>query len=115
MLPKKITTDYSTTERQSVYLNGGVLFVTTRILVVDLLMDRIPIKLVTGILVYKAHRTMDSCQESFILRLYRQKNKTGFIKAFSSSPISFKSGFCQVIHKIPFETDQSMNTFFFHR
>ena len=45
---------------------------------------------------YRAHRIIDSCQESFILRLYRQKNKTGFIKAFSGSPVSFSQGFCQV-------------------
>ena len=44
----------------------------------------------------RAHRIIDSCQESFILRLYRQKNKTGFIKAFSGSPVSFSQGFCQV-------------------
>ena len=91
-----MTTDVSTTERQSVYLDGGVLFITTRILVVDFLMDRIPAQLITGILVYRAHRIIDSCQESFILRLFRQKNKTGFIKAFSGSPVSFSQGFCQV-------------------
>ena len=95
-LPKRVTTDVSTTERQSVYLDGGVLFITTRILVVDFLMDRIPAQLITGILVYRAHRIIDSCQESFILRLFREKNKTGFIKAFSGSPVSFSQGFCQV-------------------
>jgi len=95
-LPKKITTDISTSEREIVYLEGGVLFITTRILVVDFLMDRIPAHLITGVLVYRAHRIIDSCQESFILRLYRQKNKKGFIKAFSSSPVSFSQGFCQV-------------------
>jgi DNA excision repair protein ERCC-4 len=52
--------------------------------------------LITGILVYKAHRTMQSCQEAFILRLYRQKNKTGFVKAFSGSPVAFTTGFSQV-------------------
>lgn len=95
-LPRNITSDISTSERELVYLEGGVLFITTRILVVDLLMERIPAHLITGILVYRAHRLMDSCQESFILRLYRAKNKTGFIKAFSSSPISFTAGFSQV-------------------
>ena len=89
-LPKKITTDYSTTERQKVYLEGGVLFITTRILVVDMLMERIPMELITGILVYRAHATANSCQESFILRLFRQKNKSGFIKAFSSAPGAIK-------------------------
>ena len=52
-LPRKVTTDISTTERQSVYLGGGVLFITTRILVVDFLMDRIPAHLITGLMVYR--------------------------------------------------------------
>jgi len=94
--PKKITTDVSTGERERVYREGGVLYITTRILVVDMLMERIPISLITGIIVTKAHRIMDSAQDSFILRLYRQKNKEGFIKAFSASPVSFSAGFCQV-------------------
>ena len=94
--PRRITTDISTTERETVYLEGGVLFITTRILVVDFLMDRVPAHLITGIMVYRAHKVIDSCQEGFILRLYRQKNKTGFIKAFSGSPVSFSHGFCQV-------------------
>jgi len=37
-------------------LEGGVLFITTRILVVDMLVERIPIHLVSGVLVYKAHK-----------------------------------------------------------
>ena len=52
--------------------------------------------LITGLLIYKAHRTANTCQEAFILRLYRGKNKKGFIKAISGSPISFTAGFCQV-------------------
>jgi DNA excision repair protein ERCC-4 len=101
-------------------MEGGVIFSSSRILVVDMLMDRMPIDLVTGMLVYKAHRIIETSQEAFILRLYRQKNKVtiflifyftalliqinclyfylqkGFIKAFSSSPISFTRGFSQV-------------------
>ena len=42
--------------RESVYLSGGVLFVTSRILVVDMLTKRLPIHLVTGIVVYRAHK-----------------------------------------------------------
>ena len=40
--PKKVTTEYSVNDRQQLYLNGGVLFITTRILVVDMLTERIP-------------------------------------------------------------------------
>jgi len=42
--------------RDSLYLSGGVLFVTSRILVVDMLTKRLPIHLVTGIVVYRAHK-----------------------------------------------------------
>jgi DNA excision repair protein ERCC-4 len=76
LLPKKITNEtHSVTERTQEYLNGGCLFVTSRILVVDMLTDRVPMDLITGILVYKAHQIIDSCQETFLLRMFRQKNK----------------------------------------
>ncbi|XP_034564439.1 DNA repair endonuclease XPF [Notolabrus celidotus] len=95
-LPRTVTSDIQSTERYNVYTQGGVLFVTSRILVVDFLTDRIPAHLISGILVYRAHKIIESCQEAFILRLFRQKNKTGFIKAFTDKAISFSSGFCQV-------------------
>lgn len=75
---------------------GGIHFLTTRILVVDLLKRRIPIELVTGIVVLRAHQIVESCQEAFALRLYRQSNKTGFIKAFSSYPEAFTYGYGHV-------------------
>lgn len=95
-LPKVITTEFSSSERESVYLRGGVLFVTSRILVVDMLTKRLPIHLVTGIVVYRAHKIIESCQEAFILRLYRENNKTGFIKAFSDNAQAFTNGFFKV-------------------
>lgn len=89
-LPQRITAESSNTKkRNEIYLKGGVLFVTERILVVDLLSDRVPIDLVTGIIVYKAHRIHDDCLMSFIMRLYRMKNKKGFVKALSQNPQSF--------------------------
>ncbi|KAF3853314.1 hypothetical protein F7725_014002 [Dissostichus mawsoni] len=90
------TTPEQSAERYNVYTEGGVLFVTSRILVVDFLTDRVPAHLISGILVYRAHKIIESCQEAFILRLFRQKNKTGFIKAFTDKATSFSSGFCQV-------------------
>ncbi|XP_053327531.1 DNA repair endonuclease XPF [Spea bombifrons] len=95
-LPRIITNEIVSSERYGVYTQGGVLFVTSRILVVDFLTDRIPANLITGILVYKAHKIIESCQEAFILRLYRQKNKQGFIKAFTDNPTAFHTGFSKV-------------------
>lgn len=47
-LPRIITNEIPSNERYSVYTEGGVLFVTSRILVVDFLTDRIPANLITG-------------------------------------------------------------------
>ncbi|XP_041475884.1 DNA repair endonuclease XPF-like [Lytechinus variegatus] len=95
-LPKVITNEYGTNERQGVYMQGGVLFVSSRILVVDLLTQRLAAHLITGVIVNKAHKIIDSCQEAFILRLCRQKNKTAFIKAFSDQPQAFAAGLCKL-------------------
>ncbi|CAI5792204.1 DNA repair endonuclease XPF [Podarcis lilfordi] len=95
-LPRRVTNEIASSNRYEVYTQGGVIFATSRILVVDFLTDRIPSDLITGILVYKAHRIIESCQEAFILRLYRQKNKQGFIKAFTDNAVAFSTGFCHV-------------------
>lgn len=47
-LPRTVTSDIQSTERYQVYTEGGVLFVTSRILVVDFLTDRIPAHLISG-------------------------------------------------------------------
>lgn len=83
-------------EREYVYKQGGIQFISTRVLVVDLLKNRIPIEYITGIFVVKAHEIIESCQEAFALRLYRQRNKTGFIKAFSKNVEAFTYGYGHV-------------------
>ncbi|XP_011868390.1 PREDICTED: DNA repair endonuclease XPF [Vollenhovia emeryi] len=95
-LPRVINSEYSSAEREVIYLEGGVLFISGRILVVDLLKNRVPLHLVTGILVYRAHNILNAYQEAFALRLYRQHNKTGFIKAFTNSSLAFTVGYLQV-------------------
>lgn len=90
-LDKKIVHEVANTAlaRERNYLEGGIQFLSTRILVVDLLKSRIPVALITGIIVLRAHDVIESCQEAFALRLFRRKNKTGFIKAFSRSAETF--------------------------
>lgn len=47
-LPRAVTSDIASGERSQVYTSGGVLFITSRILVVDFLTDRIPADLISG-------------------------------------------------------------------
>ncbi|XP_060516719.1 DNA repair endonuclease XPF isoform X2 [Cylas formicarius] len=91
-----INSGVNAADREEKYLSGGIHFITTRILVVDLLKNRICIDKITGLIVLRAHKIFESCQEAFALRLFRQGNKTGFVKAFTNSPESFTMGYCHV-------------------
>ncbi|KDQ65067.1 hypothetical protein JAAARDRAFT_43863 [Jaapia argillacea MUCL 33604] len=79
-------------ERQDLYKRGGLISVTSRILVVDMLQSDIPIPLITGILVMHAEKVTPLSLEAFIVRLYREKNQSGFLKAFSDEPEHIMSG-----------------------
>ncbi|BET02202.1 ERHypothetical proteinypothetical protein [Nesidiocoris tenuis] len=108
-LPKVINAEVIG-ERNNVYLGGGVFFISSRILVVDFLKNRVPVDKVTGIIVLKAHRILEKAQEAFSLRLFRQKNRTGFINAFSQSPQTFSSGIMKLerIMKTLFVTELNL-------
>ncbi|EIN05331.1 hypothetical protein PUNSTDRAFT_54777 [Punctularia strigosozonata HHB-11173 SS5] len=79
-------------ERQDLYKRGGLICVTSRILVVDMLQGDIPTELITGILVLHAERVTALSLEAFIVRLYRERNTTGFLKAFTDQPEHITSG-----------------------
>jgi DNA excision repair protein ERCC-4 len=93
--------------RQDLYKRGGLISVTSQILTVDMLQADIPMELITGIIVLHAERSShlfesiftshlsrvsDLSPEAFIVRLYREKNQTGFIKAFSDQPEHITNG-----------------------
>lgn len=92
-LPRVVNSGVSISAREKMYLEGGVLFISSTILVMDLLVDRVPVENVAGIIVCDAHKILETNQDSFILRLYRMKNKGGFIKAFSQTPSALTRGF----------------------
>ncbi|KAF9030370.1 hypothetical protein BDZ89DRAFT_1159420 [Hymenopellis radicata] len=78
--------------RQELYKGGGLISVTSRILVVDMLQNDIQIDLITGIIVLHAERISPLHLVSFITRLYREKNTAGFLKAFTDQPEHITSG-----------------------
>lgn len=63
--------------RQAAYKRGGVLSITTRILIIDMLLDRIPVSEMTGIVVLHAEDVSPTSMEAFVMRVYREKNKVG--------------------------------------
>ncbi|VDP85673.1 unnamed protein product [Echinostoma caproni] len=91
--PSIITAEVNNKEREAMYKRGGVVFVSSRILVVDLLMDRMPASLVSGVLILRAHEMQEACQENFAIRLLRERNPSIFIKAMSDNVMSITSGY----------------------
>jgi DNA excision repair protein ERCC-4 len=79
--------------REQMYSRGGIFSITSRILIVDFLSGLLDPAIVTGMVVLHSEKIVATSLEAFILRIYRQKNKLGFLKAFSDSPESFTSGF----------------------
>ncbi|KAH7392556.1 DNA repair endonuclease XPF [Pyrenochaeta sp. MPI-SDFR-AT-0127] len=79
--------------REKMYAQGGLFSITSRILIVDFLSGLLNPETVTGMVVLHAERVVATSLEAFILRIYRQKNKAGFLKAFSDTPEPFTTGF----------------------
>ncbi|CED82579.1 Structure-specific endonuclease ERCC1-XPF, catalytic component XPF/ERCC4 [Phaffia rhodozyma] len=88
---RKITHEMPSKERNELYLQGGIFSITSRILIVDLLTKNVPTEMITGLMVLHAEKVNQTSQEAFIVRLYRQSNHQGFLKAFSDEPEHFNA------------------------
>eukprot|EP01083_Nonionella_stella_P160488 524767_1 len=86
--------DISSQNRQNMYLSGGCIAITSRILVTDLLSNAIPFQSITGILVHNAHQLPTLANLSFVLEIFRRNNRTGFIKGFSENASKFHGETC---------------------
>ena len=94
--PAVLNNDTQAAERMELYLAGGVLLVTSRVLIVDLLCERVPIEQASGVIVCNAHKVSDGSNIAFILRILRQRNRTAFVRALSDDAYGFTRGFAKV-------------------
>jgi len=92
-LPVTITNESSAADRKNIYSRGGLVIITSRILVVDLLMQRVEPQRVAGAVILDAHRVSETSTEAFILRLLKQINPAAAVKAFTEDPEAIASGF----------------------
>eukprot|EP00616_Rhizochromulina_sp_CCMP1243_P013390 CAMPEP_0118967860 /NCGR_PEP_ID=MMETSP1173-20130426/5182_1 /TAXON_ID=1034831 /ORGANISM="Rhizochromulina marina cf, Strain CCMP1243" /LENGTH=201 /DNA_ID=CAMNT_0006916893 /DNA_START=54 /DNA_END=656 /DNA_ORIENTATION=- len=92
-LPVVVTNETPPKDRQQLYAKGGVYLITSRILVVDMLNGVVDPAQIHGFLVHQAHRVTETSSEGFILRIFRQANRSGFVKAFSEDPEHLSRGF----------------------
>ncbi|SCZ96736.1 BZ3500_MvSof-1268-A1-R1_Chr4-1g06669 [Microbotryum saponariae] len=115
---KSVGFEVAAETREKMYKQGGLFSVTSRILVVDMLNNKIPVVLITGIIVLHAETVTPTSLEAFIVRIYRRHNRVspqynsrnrigcltpppslslthhqiGFLKAFSDQPEQFTFG-----------------------
>ena len=96
-----VTSDsLSVDKRRKLYLEGGIVSVTSRILIVDLLSGILHPNKVTGMVVLNVDSLKNLSNESFILEIYRSQNRWGFIKGFSESPESFTMEFSPLLKRM---------------
>lgn len=67
-------------DRSALYQQGGCFIATSRVIIHDLLRNIIHPSRIRGFLVYNAHKISESSIESFILRVYKNANRDGFVK-----------------------------------
>lgn len=96
LLPRFISADYTAKDRAHVYESGGFVVATSAVLVHDLLHNALPAANVKGVVVYAADAVREGSNEHFALKLFRARNKTGFVKAFSENAVALTRGFHHV-------------------
>jgi DNA excision repair protein ERCC-4 len=121
LLPRMITSDESgqhASDRATLYQQGGVFCITSRILIVDLLTNVARAQDIDGILVAHADQVTETSTEAFILRIFQSQKQQqhattttgattttaagsattsrGFVKAFTDAPDRLLSGFAKV-------------------
>lgn len=105
-LPTMITNESGQAkDRAALYVKGGILCITSRILIVDLLTGTVSSSDIAGILMAHAHTVTDQSTEAFIVRIFKsqkqqqqqqQQSDEGFVKAFTDNPEALVSDFAQV-------------------
>ena len=95
-VPRIINNTVPAHQRAELYRGGGVLAVTSRILIVDLLNTLVPLDLLTGVVVCNAHRVTELCVEAFILRVIRAGDSRPFVKAVTDHPEALARGFANL-------------------
>ncbi|XP_054824903.1 DNA repair endonuclease UVH1 isoform X2 [Prosopis cineraria] len=101
-IPSEITADLPAHHRHSLYSSGLIFFITPRILIVDLLTNKLPTSNIAGLIILNAHSLSETSTEAFIVRIIRSLNRDAYIWAFSDKPQAMISGFAKVERTMKF-------------
>jgi DNA excision repair protein ERCC-4 len=121
-LPTMITNESGQAkDREILYAQGGIIGITSRILIVDLLSGVLTSRQISGLLIAHGHAVTEQSTEAFIIRIYKshklqllqssasttdghskdqshnwKENEGGFVKAITDNADALVSGFAQV-------------------
>uniref|UniRef100_A0A2N9HVS1 ERCC4 domain-containing protein n=1 Tax=Fagus sylvatica TaxID=28930 RepID=A0A2N9HVS1_FAGSY len=94
-LPSEISAEFPANHRLSLYSSNSIFFITPRILIVDLLSNKLPPSLISGLIILNAHSLSETSTEAFIVRILRSLNTDLYVRAFSDKPQAMVSGFAK--------------------
>ncbi|XP_027360566.1 DNA repair endonuclease UVH1 isoform X2 [Abrus precatorius] len=94
-IPAEITADLPAHHRHALYSSGNIFFITPRILIVDLLTNKLPTSKISGLVLLNAHSLSETSTEAFIVRIFRSLNRDAYVRAFSDKPHAMVSGFAK--------------------
>lgn len=80
-------------KRRRLYAKGGIISISNRVLVTDILSHVVEPDVITGIVVLHAENISQYSMDRFVINLYRRGNKWGFVKAISDNPEKCCRGF----------------------
>ena len=83
-----VTGETSSDQREQLYAAGGVIRITSRVLLADFLSRRLDPALVNLVVLAKAHEVADTSNEAFIVRLFREGNGKNLFVALTDKPHS---------------------------
>ncbi|XP_058084738.1 DNA repair endonuclease UVH1 [Magnolia sinica] len=93
--PIEISFDLPAHQRLSLYSSGAILFITSRILAVDLLTSKLPPSRLAGLIILNAHSLSDTSTEALAVRILRSHNPSAYVRAFSDRPHAMAAGFAK--------------------
>ncbi|KAH8584219.1 RAD1 [Cryptosporidium sp. chipmunk genotype I] len=89
-----INSEMNLNKRKAFYNKGGIHIVTSRILLTDLLSERLDFSHIDGIILFNAESlNVRNWNDAFILQLFKSKNPNGFIKGISQRPETLNQGY----------------------
>lgn len=80
-------TKLNTSQRAKKYNEGGIFYGTSRVLISDFVNSNVNIEKISTLFILNAETVGIDSNEAFICYLFKEKNKLGLIRSFSSNPI----------------------------